>query len=92
MSKKVDKARSAKTLALIINRFDGRKDFIEQEFKKNAEFKSLCEDYHDCEQALNGWQTSDAAVASQRQQEYSVMLGELERDIHEWLERISLIT
>ena len=79
-------------LALITSRFDDGNGLIAQVFRTDGEFRSLCEDYCDCEQALKGWQASDAATATQRQQEYSKLLAELGQDIREWLENLDVAT
>ena len=78
---------SAQTLSLILTNFEGSNDIIERTFRQNADFRSLCEDYYTCHQALKRWQVSGAAAAAQRQQEYTEWLTELEQDVRDWLKR-----
>jgi len=73
--------------AQVIKQFEGWESCIEHSCHKNSEFRSLCEDYAVCARALENWQASDAAVADQRQKEYSEWLTELEQEIHSWLEQ-----
>jgi len=79
-----------KSLALISSRFGDRRSLIEWSFRRNEDFRSLCEDYYACEKALETWTRSDAAVASQRRQEYAQWHEELEQEIHEWLDTIDI--
>lgn len=78
--------RTEDSVARVISRFEDWKPRIEQSFQESAEFRSLCEDYTVCANALEDWQTSKAATAAQRQQEYTDLLAELGEEIQDWLE------
>ena len=75
------------SIARVIKQFKGWESYIEHSCHKNSEFRSLCEDYAVCARALENWQASDAAMAVQRQKEYTELLAELEQEIHGWLEQ-----
>jgi len=74
------------SVARVISQFEDLKTRIEQPFQESDDFRSLCEDYAVCARALENWQASDAAAATQRQQEYTELLAELGKEIRDWLE------
>jgi len=74
------------SVARVVSQFKDSKTLIERSFQESDDFRSLCEDYAVCARALENWQVSTAAKAAQRQQEYTELLTELGKDIHEWLE------
>ena len=75
------------TIARVIKHFEGWECYIEIACHENGEFRSLCEDYAVCARSLENWQASDAAVAVQRQNEYTQLLAELQQEIHSWLDQ-----
>jgi len=77
--------RTKDSVARVISRFEDCKVHIEQSFQESDEFRSLCKDYAVCERALENWQASNAATATQRQKEYTELLAELGDEIHDWL-------
>ena len=74
-------------IAWVIKHFEGWECYIEVACHENGEFRSLCEDYAVCARSLEDWQASDAAVAVQRQNEYTELLAELKQEIHSWLDQ-----
>ena len=74
------------SVARVNDQFENWKTCTEQSFEQCDDFRSLCEDYDVCARALEKWQTSTAAIAAQRQQEYSELLAELGKEIHQWVE------
>ena len=78
--------RTEDSVARVISRFKDLKTRIEQSFQENDDFRSLVEDYAVCARALENWQASNAATATQRQQEYTELLAELGEEINDWLE------
>ena len=74
------------SVARVISQFEGWKTRIEKSFQESEDFRSLCEDYAICARALENWQASNAATATERQQEYTELLAELGQEIHDWLE------
>lgn len=83
----VSDIRSKSALARVIRQFKDWETRIKQYHNESGDFRSLCEDFAVCERALEKWQASDAAIASQRQQEYTELLAELRSDILEWMEQ-----
>lgn len=79
--------RTEDSVARVVSQFRDLKTLIGKCFKESDDFRSLCEDYAVCQRALENWQISNAATAAQRQQEYTELLTELEKEIHEWLEQ-----
>ena len=74
------------SVARVISQFEDWKTRIEQSFQQSDDFRSLCEDYAVCARALENWQASDAAAATERRKEYTELLAELGKEIHDWLE------
>lgn len=75
------------SIARVIKHFKGWERSIECACKESDEFRSMCEDYAVCAGSLESWQASDAAVAVQRQKEYTELLAELKQEIHSWLDQ-----
>lgn len=79
-------------LSLINRCFAGSEMLIARAFRENAVFRSLCEDYRECAEALERWKNSESENAAERQKEYAEMLVELEHDIKDWLEAMAQAT
>jgi len=62
-------------------RFPRRAGEIKTLVKNNESFKTLCEDYYRCAQALQHWKQSAEKSAPERRQEYQKLLRELEEEI-----------
>ena len=75
------------SLSRVTGQFEGWATCIEKSFQESEDFRSLCEDYAVCARVLENWQVSDAANADQRRQEYTELLTELAKEIHDWLEQ-----
>ena len=73
--------------ARVIKALEDWECYIEVACQENSEFRSMCEDYAACARSLENWQASDAAVAVQRQKEYTELLADLEQEIHGWLDQ-----
>ena len=86
----VSDIRSRSPVARVIRQFEDWKTRVEKYHKESGHFRSLCEDFAVCERALEKWQTSDAAIAAQRQQEYTELLAELRSEIQDWMEQHNL--
>ena len=78
--------RNQDSVARVISQFEDWKTRIEQSFRESDDFRSLCKDYAVCARALENWQASNAAAATERQQEYTELLAELGKEILDWLE------
>jgi len=83
----VSDIRNKSPVARVIRQFEDWKTRVEKYHKESGHFRSLCEDFAVCERALEKWQTSDAAIAAQRQQEYTELLAELRSEIQDWMEQ-----
>ena len=70
---------------IILERFPDRKDAIKRLFSSNGEFQTLCEDFRQCNRALAYWSQSSKTNAQVRRKEYEVLQGELETEIHRFL-------
>ena len=73
------------TLSLIRAHFEGPEGLIERPFRQDAAFRSLCEDYQACAEALARWNCSAAVAAVDRRKEYADLLAQLDREIRTWL-------
>jgi hypothetical protein len=69
------------SLFRIFERFPERIKEIKTFFKNNESFKTLCEDYCRCAEALQHWSQSLDKNAPDRLQEYEALLRELEEEI-----------
>ena len=76
------------TMSLIKACFAGRDVLIERALRQNAEFLTLCEDYHACSAALAYWKSCASADATLRRREYADLLVDLDREIQRWLEAL----
>jgi hypothetical protein len=73
-------------LFLVMNRFPDRRNALRQLYRSSESFESLCLNYQKCSDALAYWGKSESAQASDRHQEYSELLQELELEIIQSLE------
>ena len=69
------------SLFSIFKRFPEQTEKIKALFKKNESFKTLCEDYCRCAEALQHWNLSLDENAPMRVGEYEALLRELEEEI-----------
>ncbi|MDJ0912356.1 MAG: hypothetical protein QNI95_02245 [Desulfobacterales bacterium] len=73
-------------LFLILKRFPHRKEDLRQLYRSSESFKSICESYQKCSEALEYWAKSSLKESPGRQREYSELLNELELEILQSLE------
>ncbi len=78
------------TLSLIRTSFAGRERLIECAFGENPSFQTLCEDYRQCNEALQRFKQLEAFEAPSRQQEYADLLVDLGSEIQNWLEAMEV--
>jgi len=69
----------------VLERFPDHRTELVQRLVVDSEFRSLCQEYEDCAQALSRW-SQVAESSPDRVTEYSELLEELEREIREALE------
>ena len=77
-----------KAIQLVKNNLPGHSRAIERVFAENESFRSVCEDFHVCREALSHWGNLTSDEAAHRREEYSELLGELKREILSWLEAL----
>jgi hypothetical protein len=65
----------------LFERFPEQMETIKALFKKNKTFKTLCDDYLRCAEALRYWNQSLDEDAPVRIHEYQALLRELEEEI-----------
>jgi len=69
------------SLFSLFERFPERVETLEAFFKKSESFKTLCDDYRQCADALRYWKQSSDENAPARVREYEALLHELEEEI-----------
>ena len=74
------------TLAVVCASFAGQEKLIERVFGESRSFQTLCEDYRQCNEALQHFKQRSPAESHARTQEYADLLVELGREIRAWLE------
>jgi len=84
------------SLLIICDRFPDHVEKIKARFDNQDSFKTLCEDYRICTEALQHWTQSLDENASMRVAEYGALLRELEEEILQILDesmnmRLSLV-
>jgi len=73
-------------LRLIKSRFPGRDILIEQVYRHDLPFRSLCKDYRDCLGALGRLEKEESVRAIARREEYAELLEDLSCEIRDWLD------
>ena len=73
------------TVFSVLDQFPDHKQAFLHLFKEHEDFQSLCEDYRQCNQALQHWNRSEAKDAPARRQEYAGLLRELAAEILQYL-------
>lgn len=72
-------------LFLIMQRFPGHKDALRHLYLHNETFQTICDDYRNCQSALDHWTKSVHELAPDRYREYSVLIQDLESEIQQQL-------
>ena len=70
---------------LLMKRFPDCKDALLQMYRTSKSFRSICENYQECLEAVRYWSQSEHETAVDRHREYQSLLHELEQDILESL-------
>lgn len=71
----------------VVKRFPWRERSIKRLFRTSESFRTLCEDYHLCTQALERWKATDTEVSQARVAEYSALMEGLEAEIIETVDQ-----
>jgi dsDNA-specific endonuclease/ATPase MutS2 len=69
------------SLYILFDRFPEQKETVKELFKNNESFRTLCEDYCRCSEALEHWNQSLDEDAVSRMREYEALLRDLEEEI-----------
>ena len=72
---------TVRSLFYVIRRFPNHKQSIYRLFKRNEDFKSLCEDHRLCYETVERWKQSESEKAPALRKEYENLLQELEQEI-----------
>ena len=72
-------------LFLIKKRYQDNKDILRRLYLEDTTFKSICDDYQKCAEALEYWNRSTLEKAPMRVKEYSALSAELEEEIRCYL-------
>ena len=74
-------------LACVLTHLPASASAITAEFERSESFRSLCEDFQVCVEAVSRWQHKEGPAAAERWREYAESLAELEQEIRSWLDR-----
>jgi hypothetical protein len=74
-------------LDLVLNRFSGLKEAIAQRFKTDPVFREVCGDYAELLRALTLLHGSPVSSSDCLDEDYRILLQELETEIYETLQR-----
>lgn len=72
---------------LVVERFPESREALRQLFESDQSFQSLCDEYEACLIALRYWRESSLPEAPEFRNEFSSLLGELEKEIMQHLSR-----
>ena len=71
----------------VVKRFPRRERSIKSLFRTSESFRTLCEDYCLCTQALERWKAADTEVSQARAAEYSALMEGLEAELIQVLDQ-----
>ena len=71
---------------LIFNRFPKHKSDLQRIYHKSESFRSICNSYQKCSEAMNYWSDSHLKEAPDLKREYEALLHELEMEITQSLD------
>jgi hypothetical protein len=74
-------------LRIVLNALPDADDLIPRLYAKDDDFKLLCRDYADALEAIQTWRQSDNTDASKRVIEYQSLIGDLQKDLRQYLEK-----
>jgi hypothetical protein len=69
---------------MVIGRFPNHRNTIRRLYAEDGCFRSLCDCYRQCSEALRYWAQSDQEIAPERHHEYAGLLRELEWEIQQY--------
>jgi|APSaa5957512622_1039677.scaffolds.fasta_scaffold43243_2 hypothetical protein len=71
------------SLFSVIRRFPDLKKAAKRLFMESEPFRTMCEDFQRCSEALRHWEQSTSEEAPVRRKEYALLRRDLEREILE---------
>ena len=71
----------------VLNVFPDTDELIHRLYARDDDFKLLCRDYADALEAIQTWRQSVNTEAPKRVFEYQSLVGELQKDIRQYLEK-----
>jgi len=74
-------------LLIVLDAFPDADKLIGRLYAKDQDFKLLCRDYADALEAIQIWRQSVNTEAPKRVLEYQSLVGELQKDIRQYLEK-----
>jgi hypothetical protein len=77
-------------LRVVINRLPHYEVILKKHFIGNSEFRSMCEDYRKCHDALIYWTLMKTRESVGPREEYVALLAELEAEIIQFLDEHSI--
>ena len=75
------------SLFLVMKAFPANQNIAKRLFRESDDFRTMCEDYQRCTEALKRWDETVSEEAPARRREYRELLTELEREILEHLNK-----
>ena len=79
--------RMSDVLRIVLDAFPDADELIHRLYAKDYDFKLLCRDYADALEAIQIWRQSVNTEAPKRVLEYQSLVGELQKDIRQYLEK-----
>ena len=72
-------------LRIVLDALPDADELIHRLYAKDDDFKVLCRDYADALEAIQTWRQSDNTDASKRVTEYQSLIGDLQKDLRQYL-------
>jgi len=69
----------------LLKKYPDRREEVKALFKTDESFKSICDDYLQCDEVLNYWSNSSKSEAFMRKAEYEQLLADLENELKYYL-------
>jgi hypothetical protein len=79
--------RMSDVLRIVLDALPDADELIHRLYANDDDFKLLCRDYADALEAIQIWRQSVNTEASKRVLEYQSLVGELQKDIRQYLEK-----
>ncbi len=77
-----DQKKAFRTAAACFPRYAAE---IERAYEEIGEFRSICTDLLECDEALNHWSKVDTDEGASRSEEYAELFESLKQEVLDWL-------